>query len=315
VDSEAVEAAAALWVIRRSGQSWTQADQQRLESWLELSTLHRVAYLRLSSVWQRTTHLKTLATGLPAGRVPPPGSWDTPALPTSAPEAIGDGPAQTLVRSERYATGVGGLRTVRLTDDSVVTLNTDTRIRTYLTPSERRIDLDSGEAHILATPDPARPFVVHVAGKTVTTDDTEFCVRRLAWDLHLLVVDGRAELRAARAGEPAPEMASMVNAGCLARTEHSTVLLRPVSADEARQLMSWRTGFLEFRNASLPHVIAELNRYQISKLVLDDPSLGTIKIGGRFRTTNLDGFLSLLQRRFPIAVDQSANRIALKRCT
>jgi len=60
MDSESIEAAAAQWIIRRHGEAWTDADQRELDSWLEESTFHRVAYLRLDSVWQQTDRLKAL---------------------------------------------------------------------------------------------------------------------------------------------------------------------------------------------------------------------------------------------------------------
>src|SRR5262245_6582884 len=77
VDSETIEASAAEWVIRRSGETWSETDEERLASWLSESTLHRVAYLRLEAVWQEMARLKALGAGRPAGVVPPPGTWRT----------------------------------------------------------------------------------------------------------------------------------------------------------------------------------------------------------------------------------------------
>src|SRR5215475_83376 len=77
VDSETIEASAAEWVIRRYGESWSETDQERLDSWLSESTLHRVAYLRLEAVWQEIARLKALGAGRAAGVVPPPGTWRT----------------------------------------------------------------------------------------------------------------------------------------------------------------------------------------------------------------------------------------------
>ena len=57
MDNEAIETTAAAWVIRRSADTWTVSDQNRLDVWLTESTSHRVAYLRLDAVWQHTVRL------------------------------------------------------------------------------------------------------------------------------------------------------------------------------------------------------------------------------------------------------------------
>jgi len=78
MDNEAIETTAAAWVIRRSADTWTVSDQNRFEVWLTEATSHRVAYLRLDAVWQRSARLQALATaGLPSGIVPPAGIWRT----------------------------------------------------------------------------------------------------------------------------------------------------------------------------------------------------------------------------------------------
>jgi transmembrane sensor len=55
---------------------WTQTDQAELDAWLEESTLHKVTFLRLDTVWQQTARLKALGAGVPKGFVPTPGYWN-----------------------------------------------------------------------------------------------------------------------------------------------------------------------------------------------------------------------------------------------
>ena len=79
MDSGTIEEIAALWVLRQHEESWTAADAQRLEAWLEESVLHRVAFIRLATVWREIPRLKVLGAGLPRGVAPPPGRprWRT----------------------------------------------------------------------------------------------------------------------------------------------------------------------------------------------------------------------------------------------
>jgi transmembrane sensor len=210
-----------------------------------------------------------------------------------------------------YVTSVGDLQTVRLADGSVVTLNTNTRLRAYIRVSERLIEVDSGEAYFAVAKYPSRPFVIHVADKQLTAVGTEFSVRRELADVQVLVTAGRVQLTMSDKSE-APRI---LDAGTLARTARSAVVIEPVSRAEAEQLLSWRSGFLSFNSTSLADAVTEFNRYQAHKLVLADPSLATIRIGGRFQTNHVEAFLSLLQQGFPIAVENNDDRILIKRRT
>ena len=65
-----IEAAAAAWFERREWSHWDANAEQELEAWLEGSTAHRVAYVRLVAVWERAERLKALGAGIPTGQVP-----------------------------------------------------------------------------------------------------------------------------------------------------------------------------------------------------------------------------------------------------
>jgi transmembrane sensor len=56
-----IEEIAAAWLARRDGDGWSVADQAALTEWLDASTRHRVAYIRLEAAWQQTRRLKALA--------------------------------------------------------------------------------------------------------------------------------------------------------------------------------------------------------------------------------------------------------------
>ena len=337
MDTETIEARAAEWVIRRSGESWSETDQESLDSWLSESTLHRVAYLRLETVWREIPRLKALGAGNLPGVVPPPGTWSTPqSLSTS----IGtDRPwlralafrrqamaavillilfagfywtfAHIRGGTSHYATAVGGLQVVHLGDGSEVTLNTNTRLRVELGSRARRIELDSGEAYFVVGKDPSRPFVVRVADHMVTAVGTQFAIKRIASGAQVLVVQGQVELRSSSAGTA--EGPVTLDAGTLARTVKSEVMVARIAEAEAGLLLSWRSGFVVFRDTSLADAVAELNQYLPRKLVIEDSSVASIRLSGRFRTDNLDAFLSLLQQGFPVTVEETADGIVLKR--
>lgn len=71
-----IEEVASDWLVRRESGRWTQTDQARFEQWLDTSTLHRVAFLRLELAWEAAARLKALGAGIPGDLPPPPGRWN-----------------------------------------------------------------------------------------------------------------------------------------------------------------------------------------------------------------------------------------------
>src|SRR5258706_8823462 len=59
-----IEERAAEFLAKRDGDAWTQADQSTLAEWLQASTAHRIAYLRLDAAWKQANRLKALAPSL-----------------------------------------------------------------------------------------------------------------------------------------------------------------------------------------------------------------------------------------------------------
>src|SRR5262249_37120369 len=63
MDTQTIEATAACWLIKREERAWTESDQIELDRWLNESTLHRVAFIRLHTVWEQMEKLAALEPG------------------------------------------------------------------------------------------------------------------------------------------------------------------------------------------------------------------------------------------------------------
>jgi transmembrane sensor len=57
--------------------------------------------------------------------------------------------------------------------------------------------------------------------------------------------------------------------------------------------------------------VAEFNRYNQKQLVIADPSIAEIRIGGNLRATNVDAFVRVLEEGFPVRAEDQGNRIVL----
>ena len=84
----------------------------------------------------------------------------------------------SAVEQASYHTAIGGLLDVPLPDGSVITLSSDSRILVTLSRSERRIDLQQGEAFFKVAKDSSRPFVVSAGDRRAIAVGTRYDVRR-----------------------------------------------------------------------------------------------------------------------------------------
>ena len=229
--------------------------------------------------------------------------------------AIGVGAYLALApNGEVYATPIGGLASVPLADGSQVILNTDSQIRIALTDTERRVELGHGEAFFEVSKDAARPFVVRAGNKRVIAVGTKFSVRREGDDIEIVVTEGnvRVEDRAAGHGSRADGSADVfLLPGSIARADEAGVLVQRKTLPEAEEQLSWRTGVLMFRDQSLGEVAAEFNRYNVRKIVIQDPTVAALKIEGNFRATNVEAFVRLLESGFPVHAETQADQIVL----
>jgi transmembrane sensor len=344
MSSEQIEQAAALWLARRDQGSWSAAEQAGLGEWLCASTAHRVAFLRLEAAWQQAARLKALGAGVTHGQIPPPGAWPHARFFDGKPDEAAPLAAQTgkpvkplKLRRWRYGlavslliavlgglgwyirgsggssyeTVIGGLEAVPLADGSNITLNSDSEVHVAVTEKERRVVLTHGEAFFEVAKDPARPFVVRAGHARIIAVGTRFSVRRDGDDVSVVVIEGRVRMeRDEKAAATLP--ATLLAAGNIARSDAAGVLVEEKPLPVAEEILSWRSGFLVFHDTPLATAVAEFNRYNTRKIVIEDPTLAQLRIGGHFRSTNVEAFVRLLESGLPLRAEQRQDQIILR---
>lgn len=328
--SRQIEERAAAWLAKRDSGDWDGAEESRLAHWLEACTAHYIAFIRLEAAWEQGKRLKALDTQ--PGVVPPSGRWRFSPFFARLQERDGTGARRTrpfaiaasllliagaggflanaLLRGDRYITPVGGVASLPIADGSKITLNTDSRIRVALSKAERLIELEQGEAFFEVAKDPSRPFVVVSGGERVVAVGTKFSVRRDGTELRVVVTEGLVRLEREE-GSGSTARVSQLPVGSIARATQYDVIVGRKPPQEMEEYLSWRTGYLIFHEISLADAVAEFNRYNAQKMIVNDPEVAAIRFSGKFRTENLDAFVRILESGFPIGAAITADRIVL----
>lgn len=224
---------------------------------------------------------------------------------------------------ETYRTALGERRVVALPDGSVVTLNTQTRIEVAFADDQRRVRLGAGQASFAVAPDAERPFVVVAGTGSVRALGTEFDVYKTdAGQVIVTLLEGSVEVRPVADVPPATAPAGRQGAPTAAAVHLSpgdrvAIAARgdvsAVAKVDLKRAAAWRDGWVDLKDVPLSHAIREINRYSQTKLVLRNPGLADLRIGGVFRAGRTDGFVSMVQDRFDLrATRLSKNRILLK---
>lgn len=215
------------------------------------------------------------------------------------------------VQPVAYGTTVGALETAALADGSEATLSSDSRIIVALSPRERHVDLQRGEAFFHAAKDAKRPFIVAAAGHQAIAVGTRFAVRRDGDGMRVVVTEGlvRLESEPGAGGRRQPSL--LLPAGSVALAGPHGVVVQSGTVEQARQALSWREGFLAFHDTSLAAAAAEFNRYNARKIVIGAPSVGALRVGGSFRWSNAEAFVRLLEQGFPVRAEYGDKAIVL----
>lgn len=211
-----------------------------------------------------------------------------------------------------YHTAIGGLQEVPLPDGSVITLNSDSRVVVTLSRHERRIDLQQGEAFFKVAKDPGRPFVVSAGDRLAIAVGTRYDVRRDATSLRVIVTQGVVRLESDNGPGGRDRPSTLLPAGSIALASDAGVMVSSGSVQQAEEFLSWRSGFLSFHDTPLAAAAAEFNRYNVRKIVIGDPSIGALRIGGNFRWSNAETFVRLLELGFPVRAVHGKDVIVLK---
>lgn len=284
---------AADWLARLQRDDVTAAERAELERWLAADPAHAVAFARTEFAWERAERLRAVPESTRAGWFAHPMRGRVRELAIAATLValtFGLVLSYFAFRSNSYTTDLGERRAVALEDGSQVNLNTSSRIKVDFDKQTRTVRLVQGEALFKVTPDPQRPFVVRAGDTFVRAVGTAFNVRMQNQVVEVTVTEGAV----------AVNDDSQINAGSAVVAAAGGVKRVAMSEDAIKRRVAWREGVIELKGETLERAVEEFNRYRRAKIVVADPAIAALRVGGRFETDEAEKFIKALEANFAI---------------
>jgi transmembrane sensor len=321
-------AEAAAWIVRLHGPHRTSELEAGCRAWLAESDENAREFERVTDTWEAAASRSGAALPRMARwkRTPDRQQWSMAAILMLA---IGSGGifGFKYLSIPSYVTEVGGQRTVRLDDGTRITMNSDTKISIAFTKSSRRVRLDRGEAFFEVAHNPSRPFVVAAGNRQVTAIGTAFEVSYDPERTAVTLVEGTVSVAAVGAPTPAPLFQqgdrSAVHPGEFA--DSGAITLSPgervtysrkngpkVDEPKLETVTAWRHGEVVLDRTPLADAVAEMNRYEKDRLVIEDPRTAGLRISGIYRAGESLGFARTVAELYGLEVKQEGGEIRLR---
>lgn len=319
---EEIRRAAAQWTIRRD-RGLSASESIEYELWLAADPRHAAAMQRSAATWSLLDRLpENAAAPVLAAATRRRSFWRRSVIVTSLAAAAAVAlVASRFTRSPTPSASVAtspAPRQLTLSDGTVVQLNTGGELIEQFTAAERRVLLARGEAHFAVTKNLARPFVVRAGNVDVRAVGTAFNVHLQSAAVDVLVTEGIVQLKASGEVTPAYAPVTREPIPLLSPGQRAVVSLAPVSpatsvvvttatAEEISRTLAWQAPLLRLGGQTLAELALEFERRSGRRVILADPALAQLRIGGRFRADDLEGFTHLLATTLDLDVEHIAD--------
>ncbi len=318
-DQSAIENEASQWIAKLDGGSLSVSDLRELRRWVNQSSRHRSVLEDMAARWDMLDVLVFTQAADRQATATSHRSWPRMAAMAAAVVLIaltavfvneqgGISPELSELDQTTYYTDIGEQKSVTLSDGSVITINTNSRLHVDFSKEERNLSLEQGEAFFEVAKS-TRPFKVSAGRGQVVALGTAFAVRLTSSNVvEVDVTEGvvnvsRIDVAGTDTDSPDNAKAQIFNAGDRGRISDSVELIDTVDLEVLERQLSWREGMLVFNGESLEDVILQISRYTPIEFVISDPSLRNLKIGGYFQIGDTEVLLDTLASSFGVEAD------------
>jgi transmembrane sensor len=283
-------------------------ERQAIFEWIDADPRHAVAFARMEAAWEAGERLRAS----PPSIEPPEAAVEFDGKsPVSRRALIGGSIAASVAAvgataAWRYASDVdlyhtrlGERRVITLADGSRIHLNTASAVEVAMRKDSRRIRLVKGEALFEVAHDANRPFLVDAGAARLRAVGTAFNVRIRDSVVELTVTEGVVAVAEGSVNVDRPKVSKIVAGG---GAVIGTGAMAPTALDPTvlRQRTAWQDGVIELDGETLAQAVAEFNRYRGPPIIIGDPRLANLRVGGRFEVDEAEKFLTAVEGSFPV---------------
>ncbi|MGD1955793.1 MAG: FecR domain-containing protein [Sphingomonadales bacterium] len=216
-----------------------------------------------------------------------------------------------------YATELGRIQTIALSDGSAVTLGPASKLEVAMATDKRDVTLISGAAVFDVTSDPNRPFIVRAEAFEARVVGTVFDVRSNGGGVRLSVAEGTVEARHPFViDDTSTSLIStrMITAGQRVEARPKSGLSK-VQTFEADRFALWRENRLRYNEAPLTELVADANRYSSVPITIEAGAtdIGQLTVTFGYDGNDIDAMLGALPAMFPVVVDRDVDKTIIIR--
>ena len=329
---DSIETEACAWISQLDGDCPpSAADIAALKEWLNRSPVHRQELQRAAQLWGDLNQLTELAPALQSLESPKPSLYNSLVAPLMAPRLtlascftaamlalagvmLWANLGQIEPSHQLYSSQIGEQQLATLPDGSVLQLNTNSQVEIDFSADRRKVRLLQGEAHFQVAHNKTRPFEVYAGQGRVRALGTAFSVYLKEQAVEVTVTEGRVELAsgleslASDTTSSAPAASDQqrveLRAGQITSYHQQVEPVRTLRQDEVARKLSWREGMLVFSGESLEQVVQQVSRYTTQTIVISDPAIRDMRIGGYFKAGETQAMLDVLESNFGVRVER-----------
>ncbi len=204
-----------------------------------------------------------------------------------------------------YHTNIAEHRVIQLEDGSSITLGARSDVSVVFDTATRHVALEHGEAYFKVAKDSTRPFVVAAGTRIVRALGTEFNVNIGVRDITVSVVEGLVSVEgpatdlADNSPGPGSAMLSKLKPGDVMNF-NNTGEIGIASELDPLITTSWLDRRLAYVGVPLESVVADVNRYSETTLIIGDEATGQLIFTGTIFSDDIGDWLVGLEKVFPL---------------
>lgn len=292
------------------------ADRQAFEHWRSKNPAHALAFIRVSQIEGQLASIRQtgLSDRLPVAQQAPQASadrrqWLKLGLAAAVVAGLGSFGWTYAAAAQEAETAIGERRRIVIASGIAVELNTDSRIKWRERSGRYEVELLRGEV-MMERQASSPPCYLDCGQSQISLAPggrLNARVRPLGVDVS--VVAGEISLKTPNTAA-AIRVSNLRQAKVVAGAPPALSALSPL---QAGAVSAWQQGQLHFNGEELRAAVAEYNRYLSRPMEISDPTIGQLRLGGRFSATDPTDFCKALKDIYGVAAHVEPDRILLAR--